>query len=122
MANVDWRRVAVGWVLLMIAGWSAGCVATTTFGPEQVVRAAREVPERFLVGDWADATVRQEPRPGGGCRSPMVDPRDGTQLRMVRSGIGQADYEAPDGRYGVAEGELLRIECATGRAVGVVRR
>jgi hypothetical protein len=105
---------------------SGGCVAGgggSTFAPERVVRAAVDVPERFLVGGWNDGSVRLEPPSNeSGCRSPLVDPRDGAQLRLVRSGERQGDYEAPSRRYGLKPGKLLRVDCATGRAIGVVRR
>jgi hypothetical protein len=86
-----------------------------------VIRPAELTPPRFeptlpelrVVGD----TIA-----GSGCQSPMVDPRDGTQVVFVRSQISVGDYSVPSGRYGVAEDELLRIECNTGNAVGIVKR
>jgi hypothetical protein len=51
----------------------------------------------------------------------MIDPRDHTRLTLIRSAGGVGDYEAPPGRYGVQEGELLRLECATGRVIGIVK-
>ena len=59
------------------------------------------------------------------CRSPLIDPRDQTQIRIVRSGGSggghRGDYEVPAGRYGVGENELLRIECSSGEPLGIVR-
>jgi hypothetical protein len=52
----------------------------------------------------------------------MVDPRDGTTLKLIRSKDGRGDYEVPPGRYGVGEGKLLRLDCATGRIVAIVKR
>lgn len=45
-----------------------------------------------------------------------------TTSTFVRSGTALGDYEVPEGRYGVQQGELLRIECNTGEVVGIVRR
>lgn len=56
------------------------------------------------------------------CKSPMVDPRDGTEIRMLRSEDGVGDYEVPDGRYGLNRKELLRLYCETGEVAGVVRK
>lgn len=52
----------------------------------------------------------------------MVDPRTGERLRRVRSSEDRADYEVPEGRCGVGEQELLRLECHTGRVIGIVRQ
>lgn len=84
------------------------------------MNAATDVPEYFLVGTHAGPAV-SEPEPGSGCRNPMVDPRDGTRLLLVRSAEGRGDYEVPAGRYGVGKQELLRLECETGRVLGIVR-
>jgi hypothetical protein len=59
---------------------------------------------------------------GSGCQSPMVDPRDGTEIGMLHSDHGQADYAVPGRLYGVGIGELLRLECNTGKVLGIVRR
>ena len=56
-----------------------------------------------------------------GCLNPMVDPRDGTRLTLVNSQEGRiGDYGVPAGRYGVGGKELLRIQCGTGRAIGII--
>jgi len=60
--------------------------------------------------------------PGANCRSPLTDGRDGTEIRMQRAAGGVADYAVPAGRYGVNEGELLRVRCETGEPLGIVRR
>lgn len=59
---------------------------------------------------------------GAGCLNPLVDPRDGERLTLVRSWSVHGDYEVAEGRYGLGEGELLRVECNTGRVLGVARR
>jgi hypothetical protein len=100
----------------------AGCSSTsTTEANPDVVAKATGTPGNFKVGAW-DLPTAQEPKAGEGCRNPMVDPRDGTRLSLIRSAKGQGDYQVPAGRYGVGEGQLLRLECATGKVVGVVAR
>jgi hypothetical protein len=63
-----------------------------------------------------------------GCRVHLADPAFGTHLTLVRStDRGGAptrywgDYQVtPIGRYGVEEHQLLRVDCRTGQAVGIV--
>ena len=83
------------------------------------VQPARDLPDHFLVGLPSGSTA--EPVAGEGCRNPMVDPRDGSLLRLVRSAEARGDYQVPGNRYGVGAGQLLRLNCATGVALGVVR-
>lgn len=98
----------------------SGC-ATTDFRSDQDARAATDAPGHFLVG-LPNSVETSEPAPDQGCRSPMVDPRDGAKVRLVRSNGTRGDYEVPAGRYGVEPGELLRLACDTGRVIGIVRR
>ena len=58
---------------------------------------------------------------GGGCLSPLVA-ESGIQAVLARSRSGWGDYRVPEGVFGVARGELIRLECNTGEVVGVVRR
>jgi len=84
-------------------------------------RDAVDVPARF---EPVDAGLRLTPGDtlaGSGCLSPLVDPRDGTRISFIRS-ADVGDYEVEGGRYGVGSGELLRIECNTGRVIGIVGR
>lgn len=97
-----------------------GC-ATTDFATEAQLRPAADLPDEFLVGAH-DSAETSEAAPGEGCRNPMVDPRDGTRVLLVRSNDERGDYEVPAGRYGASERELLRIDCGTGEALGIVRR
>src|ERR1041385_6002100 len=68
------------------------------------LRAFSDCPDHFVSRD-APASP-----PSDSSRSPMVDPRDGTQIELVRSDRGWGDYQVPAGRYGVQKGELLRLE------------
>lgn len=99
----------------------SGCSSTSHFAPDEVLQEAADVPDHFLVGSHSDTTT-SDPVPGEGCRNPMVDSRDGTRLILVRSAEGLGDYEVPEGRYGVGSDELLRLDCGTGTARGIVRR
>lgn len=84
-----------------------------------IIRPGLDLPDHFLIDTDAEA---MEPTDDGTCHSPLVDPRDGTKLTMIRSANGMGDYAPPDGRYGVGTKELLRIECATGVAIGIVQK
>ena len=100
----------------------AACSTTSGGFPDGgSVRPGTDLPDHFLLG-VPGAEGMSEPDGGEACRSPLVDPRDGTRLVLSRSSGGRGDYEVPAGRYGVAERELLRVECGTGRPSGVVRR
>lgn len=106
--------------LLLLAFALAGC-STARIPSDSGATPATDVPDRFLVGSLTDTSTRESVR-GEGCRNPMVDPRDGTRLTLVRSDAGRGDYEVAGERYGVASGRLLRLNCDTGTVVGVVRR
>ena len=113
-------------VVIIVLLCSAGCAANAVsmYPTDASVRAAFDTPGRFLVGSVDPAGVLTQPQRDGACRNPMVDPRDGTRLRLVQSrrdGDDQiGDYEPPEGRYGVRPGELLRLNCGTGEAIGIV--
>ena len=81
---------------------------------EPVLRPGLEVPAAFVLADGTTG----EASPA--CRTPLHDPVERAVLRLVRSGAGHGDYEVPDGKYGVQRGELLRLECGSGRPVGIV--
>lgn len=98
----------------------SGC-ATSHFSADTDTRMASDLPDHFLVGTHT-GTDTTEPKPDEGCRNPMVDPLDGTKLELVRSNGEYGDYEVPDNRYDVGRKELLRLECSTGRAVGIVQK
>jgi hypothetical protein len=83
-------------------------------------RAPRDVPDHFLA--VAPSGAAREPSGGDACPGQVQDPLYSARLTLARSRAGQGDYEVPPGRYGVGDGELLRIECATGKAVAIVMR
>ena len=85
------------------------------------IRSATRVPARFEPQNRALRLTPGDTIEGSGCVSPMVDPRDGTEVRFVFS-TSYGDYEVPAGRYGAGAGDLLRLDCNTGRVIGIVRR
>lgn len=93
------------------------CGSTSqTYSMKPVVRAAVDAPERFEAPEGRTLG-------GNTCMSPLTDARDGTKILMQYSFTeGVADYQVPTGKYGVEKGELLRVNCATGEVVGIVRR
>lgn len=105
---------ALASVALLLA---AACAASSAPFGGMEVRPADDTPPAFAT---EDGTIPVE-----ACRSPLVDPRDQTRLRLIRSApLGAThygDYEVPvTGRYGVGRDELLRVNCETGQALGVV--
>lgn len=107
--------------LLLVFLLFLGSCASMNFPSDDQARAAKNVPGHFLVGT-PNGTKTTEPSPNEGCRNPMIDPRDGTKIYLVRSSEDRGDYKVPTDRYGVGEKELLRLDCGTGRVVGIVRK
>jgi hypothetical protein len=107
-------RVLAG--VLMLAA-SGGCstwhkaIATT---PDRIDRPATGAPDLFLREDGTEIT-------GNTCLTPLMDPRDKSLVQLVRAIPVQGDYRVEGGKYGVRANELLRIDCTTGRTVGIVR-
>jgi hypothetical protein len=101
---------------LLLAGCAIG--ASSTYPADaSPVRAAADPPDRFVAVSPNSDSVTSAP----GCHGPLRDPRDGTVIRLVASQGGRVgDYSVPPGRYGVREGELLRIQCPSGKPLGVV--
>jgi len=96
---------------------AAACNTVTSY-PTAVSRPAQDAPERFVMTDSSAITGT----PGAAtCHSPIVDPRSGARLTMERAYHGNGDYSVPAGSYGVRAGELLRVDCANGQAIGIVR-
>lgn len=101
-------------------GLAAGCSGFSSpegfFPPDTAARIATDIPVQFHIA------------PGGGldplrCREALLDPRNDTEITLVRSRGGRrGDYEVPGGRYGVGSEELLRIDCETNTVIGIVSR
>jgi hypothetical protein len=77
----------------------------------------RDTPASFQ----ALGTRPSESAGSSACLNPLEDPRDGSRITLVRSHGGFGDYAAPPSKYGLAAGELLRVNCRTGQPVGSVR-
>lgn len=90
--------------------------------PDASSRPASDAPPRFDPPDGAGRLAPVDTLAGGGCLNPMRDPEDGARLTLIRSGGQRGDYAVPQGRYGVREGELLRLDCNTGAPIGIVAR
>lgn len=112
--------------MLLLAAPMTACVhSSSSMSPEVrdrlPIRRATRAPARFEPRDRALRLTPGDTIAGPGCVSPMVDPRDGTEVRFIYS-TSYGDYEVPRGRYGAGAGELLRLECNTGNVIGLVRR
>lgn len=113
------RALELTTLALLVAGCGGGSFPSDH---EALLQVPTDVPLAFLA----------EVGPSNGlCRNPLKDPRDDTALRLVRSTYQPAegsrlaagyrgDYRVSPGKYGVRPGELLRVDCITGRAIGIV--
>jgi hypothetical protein len=103
----------------------SGCASSGGSIEAPVVAQAKNLPDHFMVAVTGLAQ-KEEPKAGEGCRNPMVDPRNGNALNLMRSKNGVGDYQVLgsqyelDSSYGVDPRHLLRIDCATGKALGIV--
>ncbi len=85
------------------------------------LRAGTDLPAQFEPPPGFGRLSLTDTIAGNACLSPMHDPRNNMEIEMVRAAQGQADYRVPDGRYGVGAGQLLRLDCNTGRPLGIVK-
>ena len=92
-------------------------------------RPIGNLPDRFVEsGSSTSSTSGGQQR--SGCAGRLLDPRDNTQLTLVRSTrregtsvVYWGDYSvAPGGRIRLGATELLRIDCGSGRPLGQVAR
>lgn len=79
-------------------------------------------PAHFVPLDSASVIAPADTLAGAGCLTPLTDAITGIQIVLVRSESGLGDYQAPSKAYGLRDDQLLRLECNTGRVLGVVRR
>jgi hypothetical protein len=114
------NRVLLAGLALALSGCSVG--SSNSVSPSVSGRPASDVPERFDPSARFPRIAPADTITGDGCTSPMTDPRDGTTIIMRQAARGVADYQVPAGRYGVKPGEYLRVECNTGRVLGIVKR
>jgi hypothetical protein len=102
----------------------AGCASSSGDLSGPVVGVPLDLPDHFVVARTGFGKT-EEPKADGVCRNPMLDPRDRTELTLRRSAGGRGDYWPEAGirgshTYGLTSQQLLRIDCATGKAVGIV--
>ena len=95
--------------LLLVVGCGPGRSAG-----DGLVRLAEDLPENF---DAPEGVFRQADH----CLNSLIDPVDRSTLILVRSQNGLGDYRVTGARYGVNQGELLRINCETGVVLGIVK-
>ena len=84
------------------------------------LRAGTDLPAQFEPPPGFGRLSPTDTIPGNACLSPMRDPRNNTDIKMVRAANGEADYKVPAGQYGVGAHQLLRLDCNTGRPLGIV--
>jgi hypothetical protein len=120
--GAECRGEATWLILVALMLGSSGCFIGMSSGSAGVQRPAEDVPNHFEPRDPNARMMPADTIAGAGCLSPMVDPRDGTEIGFLRSAEGYADYAVPGRLYGVGSGELLRLECNTGKVLGIVRR
>ena len=88
--------------------------ALTTI-PETIDRPATGTPGTFVREDGL-------PNLGTPCLASLLDLQDKSTIQLVRTlHNGQGDYRVAAGKYGVGDGELLRVDCATARPSGIVK-
>ncbi|MBW2937414.1 hypothetical protein KXJ69_04815 [Aureisphaera sp. CAU 1614] len=79
-----------------------------------ITKQAQDTPEAFVPAQGIALD-------NASCKSPMIDPRDGTEILMVSAENGFGNYKVTPPKYGVQPGELLRLDCQTGKPIGIVK-
>ena len=125
MSSLLSRGGAAAAALLALLGCSSGRHDMT--GP--IVGVPVGMPDHFLVARTGLGQA-EDPKPGEPCRNPLIDPRGKTILTLRRSADGKGDYwvgtlgdesQGVGGReYGITSRQLLRVDCATGKPLGIV--
>jgi hypothetical protein len=120
---------------LAACGGGAGSGATNWQGTPRplasIPQSARFMPDAAFHGSGTPLSTDR-------CLVHLIDPTNNTRLTLVRSVAGDAQAAAksagvrtnpqgdfstePQFQYGLRSGELLRVDCATGRALGAVAR
>lgn len=95
--------------LVISCGTSAAPIAG------EILRQPENAPEAFTPGEKVSLDESS-------CKSPMIDPQDGTSIVLHQSSGSIGDYEVPEGKYGLQKRELLRLDCETGEVLGVIKR
>lgn len=106
-------HVIIGLALVVAGGCSTVQNSLKTM-PNKVDRPASDIPGQFTL---QNGTVNSN----AVCQSPLVDPRDKTVIQLTHADRGEGNYSVPPGKYGVGADEFLRVDCTTGRALGIVK-
>lgn len=91
----------------------SSCSAVPSF-MDRPIREAIDIPDHFVTKEGNNYD-------GHSCQSPLVDPRTSVEIILVESLEGMGDYRVPSGSYGVEANEMLRVDCKTGKVIGIVR-
>ena len=103
---------------LIVTGFAIflGCGSSNTIAENaDILRPASDAPESF-------SAIFATPVGDKDCQSRLVDPIDQVELILVKSFDGIGDYLVPPGKYRMSSDELLRINCRTGKVIGVVKK
>lgn len=112
--------LALGAVAALVA-----CASSLNSMTGPIVAQATDLPDHFMVTETGLSRM-EDPKAGQGCKNPMSDPRKGTILNLMRSKGEVGDYQVLgedfqfQARYGVNSMQYLRVDCATGKALGIV--
>ena len=102
-------------LLCIICLSGCGSSGPATEADSEILRAPSDAPESF-------SAVFATPVGSKDCQSRLVDPVDQVELVLIKSFDGVGDYLVPLGKYRMASDELLRINCRTGKVIGVVKK
>jgi hypothetical protein len=108
-------RVLAGMLILAASGGCSTMKDALKTTPENIERPAAGTPGTFVREDGL-------PNLSTTCMATLLDQQDKSTVQLVRTvRSGQGDYRVAAGKYGVGDNELLRVDCATARPVGIVR-
>ncbi len=108
-------RVLAGVLIIAASGGCSTMKNTLKTIPETIERPATGTPGTFVREDGSPNLTTD-------CLTPLLDQQDKSVIQLVRAlRNGLADYRVPAGKYGVGENELLRVDCTTGRTIGIAR-
>jgi len=109
-------RVLAGMLILATSGGCATMNDALKTTPESVDRPATGTPSTFVREDGMPNLTTT-------CQTVLLDLSDKTTIKLVRVlRTKQGDYSVPAGKYGVADDELLRVDCATARPSGIAKK
>ena len=119
MVDRTLRRIGI---LALLGLSNCGYSGSSGLASATPLRQGTDLPHRFEPPAAFPRIAPEDTITGSTCLSPMWDARDNVELTMIRAAEGRADYAVPSGRYGVKKHELLRLDCNTGKPLGVVKK